>query len=425
VLLSLLRHVRYLLPLALLVAGCDLEVNKAHIRLLNTSVDYASLDFYIDGAKKLGGVSADSASAYVDLDPDTYTVKVTTNGVTSALATLSATLSKKSHTTVVGYGDKGEFAAISLAEDAGAPDSGETKLQALNVAPEAGALDIYITADDVALDDVSPTFASVAAGSFGSEGYVAMSSGNYRLRVTAASSKSDIRLDVSSTSLSFASKSVFSIIVTGTAGGTLVNAITLPQEGTPTLLKNSKARVRAVNGTAGVVTAAVDGTTLLAASAANAIGSYSQVDAGTVAVAVTVDGVLLSVDDQPLAAGGDYTLLAITDTSANQATLITDDNRLPASSISKLRIVNAMSSLLDPISLSVDYSPVAEGIALGAASSAIEETAGSDFQLDVSDTSTSDLLLTKTSVTLATQQIYTLFMFGGASSTTGLLRSDL
>jgi hypothetical protein len=326
----------------------------------------------------------------------------------------------------VGYGSNGNFAALKIGEDVTDADSGDTKVALLNVA-ESGALDVYLTDDDISLDDATPTFSAVAEGSAAAS--TTIDSGTYRLRVTGSGDTSDLRLDVASITLD--STKVASIILTGTPSGVLVNAILLPQQGSVTAFDNTKARVRAAVAVANgaLATVGIGGTTLLTSQPVNVINSkYTQIEAGSsLAVNLTVGGSAVSVANQSLTAGADYTLLVYTDAnSSTQTSLFTDDNHLPSSSsLTKIRLLNGMSGLGTAVTLSVDNSPVAEGVALGTASSYAEVDSGSDIQLDVTETNTAANLLTRTDVTLLSSGVYTLFMSGGGTSAvTNTLRKD-
>jgi hypothetical protein len=159
--------------------------------------------------------------------------------------------------------------------------------------------------------------------------------------------------------------------------------------------------------------------------AVGVVGNYAQVEAGTVAVTVTVDGVAVAVPNQTLVAGGEYTMLAWSDAAGTRTTLIGDDNRLPtASGKAKIRVLNGLSALNAPVTLSVNFAPIAEGIALGQASAYTEIDDGSDYQLDVTNTDTAANLLTKTSVTLDAGSVYTLFMSANGATVSGTLRKD-
>lgn len=420
-----LPHYLSLALLSVLLGACtNDDAIKAHIRLLNASADYTSLDLYVDDERKIEGVAFETASGYAKLDADTYTVKLKSHGVSSTLETLSnEELSQESHKAYVAYGASGHFSTLEIDEDQSEPDDDETKVLTVNTA-DAGDLDVYLTEESVDLSDASPTFGSVANGSASS--YQTIDSGTYRLRVTAAGDTDDVRFDRSGVSLG--GEQVVSLILSATQGGTLVNVLRLTQQGDLTKLANTNARVRgAVGLSSGSVTASVGGVTLFTNATLGAISSsYQQIDAGTAAVSLSVGGTSVTVADQTLEAGGDYTLLVWENDSGTQVTLINDDNRLPSDDDkAKIRLMNGMSDLGAATTLSVDYSPVAENVAVGEASNYAEIDSGSDYTLAVSNASTQANVYSGTA-TLNAQNVYTMFVAGDGTSsgTAGVLRKD-
>jgi hypothetical protein len=254
-----------------------------------------------------------------------------------------------------------------------------------------------------------------------------MDSGTYRMRITGAGDSADVRFDLSSVTLD--EKAVTAVVLTATDGGVLVNAVLLPQQGSPTLHPNTKARVRGAVGISSgtAVTARVGSTTLLSNSSAGVISSrYTQVESGSASVSVSVDGTPIAVPNADLVAGGEYTLLVWNNASGVQTTLLSDDNRLPTtSSRSKIRMINSVSGAEALLTLAADYSPIIEGVVLGEASSFVEVDGGLEYQFDVSNTDTGANLFTRTGATLQSGSVYTMFMYGGgAAAINGTLRKD-
>ena len=429
---SLHFYIGLMMIAVLALGGCGgSSSQQAQIRLLNVSPGYLSLDLYANTSSDTGadslkaqGVAYETVSDYISLASDTYTVKLKRNAVTSTLQTLSGQkLTDNSHMAYVAYGSNGHFASVALSEDAGDADDKKTKVHIVNTA-EAGALDVYFTDESADLTDATPQFGSVASGSVAAD--LSIDSGTYRLRVTGAGDTTDMRLDVSNIVLE--STKVLGVILTATQGGVLVNAMLLPQQGGLTANHNTKARVRGAvgiaNGTA--VTASIGGISVLSSAAVGVIGSrYGQVDAGSAAVSLSVDGSPVTVANQTLTAGGDYTLLVWSDANGTETTLVSDDNRVPTTSgKAKIRVLNGMSGLGAPITLAVDFSPVAEGIALGQAAAHTEVNSGTDVELDVSNASTGVNLLSRTPVSLQDAGVYTMFMSGGNGTVGGTLRKD-
>ena len=155
-------------------------------------------------------------------------------------------------------------------------------------------------------------------------------------------------------------------------------------------------------------------------------GTYGVLNAGTATVNLTVDSNPVSIPALTLTAGADYTLLIWSDANGIESTLISDDNHIPTTSGDvKLRLLNGMSGLGSTITLNADFSPVAQETAVGQASAAAQIDAGADYELDVTNSSTGAALFSKTSVSLVSGNVYTLFMSGGGTApVNGTLKKD-
>jgi hypothetical protein len=401
------------------------------IRLLNLSAGYSSLDLMTnldsddddDDETQATNVTLESVSSYATLDPDDYTVKVRRTGSGSVLRSFAAEeLVEDTINTYVAYGDVGNFGALRIDDTLDEADAGDSKLGVANVS-SAGALDVYLTDATTDLDDTTPVLSSVGS----SLSQLVTDSGTFRLRVTASGDTADVRLDIPNFTLT--DKAVASLILTSTQGGMLANAIFLPQGGQPTKFTNTKARLRGAVGLANGANASIQvgGQSVLSAATAGVIGSrYTLLDAGSVPVTLTVNGTAVPVANVDLTAGADYTLLVWSNANGPQTSLINDDNRLPAggSTLTKLRLLNGMSTLAAPITLSVDFSPVIEGTLVGQVSDEIEINAGTDRQFDISNTSTAQNVLTRTAITLQGNSVYTFFMTDNGATPLGVLRRD-
>jgi hypothetical protein len=411
----------------LLLAGCGSGDNAA-VRLLNVSQDYASLNIYVGSSSTTPAIAAvptGNLSSYSGISPGSDTLYFTSasNTQTDALTSETETFTSSEHRTYVTYGDTGEFAEYEIDENESAPSGDNASVEVLNTASDAGALDVYLTTSGTSLASVSPNFSNLATGKATS--FTSIASGTYELSVTGTGNNSDVRLQAPSITLN--SQEVATIIITESAGGYLVNAYILPQQGSLTTELNPDARVRAVVGlTSGSdVSATVGSTVLLNNAPITSIGTYQLVPVGNESVSVTVAGSAVSSPAQALAAGQDYTFLVYQNASGTQENWLVDTNRLPLSGDASVRLVHAMSGLTDPISLSVDYVPVATEVSQGNASSYDTGVAATTTgALGVTDTTTSQPIYSQSSVTLSSQGVYTLFMFGSASSANGVLNQD-
>jgi hypothetical protein len=419
----------------LALSGCggsdDESGEDPRIRLLNLSAGYTALDMMTnldsdtddDDETQATGVALETVSDYATLEPDDYTVKVRRTGAGSVLRSFAGEeLVEDTINTYVAYGEVGNFGALRIDDTLDEADAGETRLAVANVS-SAGALDVYLTDSTTDLDDTTPVLSSLGAALTP----LSTDSGTYRLRVTAAGDTADVRLDVATFTLT--DRGVASLIFTSTQGGMLANAVLLPQGGQPTKINNTRARLRGAVGLPGGASASIQvgGQSVLSAATAGVIGSrYTLLDAGALPVALTVNGTVVPVPDVTLSAGADYTLLVWSNATGPQLSLIVDDNRLPAGGtvVSKLRLLNGMSTLAAPLTLSVDFSPVIEGTLLGQVSDEIELSSGTDRQFDLSNTSTAQSVLTRASITLQGNSVYTFFMTDNGATAIGVLRRD-
>jgi len=414
------------------LSACGGSKHQAQVRLLNVSIGYQSLDMYFnkngnttDTAVEQG-LGYETLSGYSSIDSGKYEVKFRIHGSSSNLEDITSdTYTDDSHATYVAYGSSGNFATLKIPEDVADQESGKSGVQFYNIA-QAGSLDIYLTDSTTALADATATFSGVASG--GAASSTTIDQGTYRLRITGAGDKTDLRLDVAS--ITFSDKKNSTVLLTATTGGVLVNALYLPQQGTLTKDENPNAPIRAATGISDgtLVSVAVGGTSLLTSATSGVMSAgYSQVTAGSASVTLTVDNNPVTVANQTLTAGADYTLLVWSNADGNQTTLISDNNQIPTTSTKlKLRILNGMSSLGDPINLTANFSPVAQDVAVGQASTATEIDGGTNYELDITDASTGTTLLSKTSVSLLAGDTYTFFVSGGGGTVAvnGALHKD-
>jgi hypothetical protein len=416
------------------LSGCgNGSSGTANIRLLNVSTGYSSLDLYASNNNNTTpnytvqpqAVTYETLSNYSSIASGTYSLEFRKNGTTSALATDgSESLTDGSHTTYVGYGSSGNFASVKISEDQSSANSGYAKVTVIN-ASEAGNVDVYLTDSTTELVNASPLVSNIATGGTST---ITVTSGNYRLRVIGTGNTTDLRADVPQ--VTFNSTTVNSLLLTSTTGGMLVNVSLLPQQGSLSTYNTTQARVRGAVGIANgtTVNATVNGANILTNATIGVIGgTYALVNSGSAPVTVIVDGAAVTIPNQTLAAGADYTFLVWSNASGTQTSLIADDNTLPASlaAKSRVRLLNGMSGLGDPLTLLVNFQTDATGVTLGTASALAQFASGTNNEVDVIDTNTSATLLTKTTLTLDAGGVYTMFVAGGGSSAVnGTLRKD-
>lgn len=410
---------------ALLLAACGggADRTKAQLRLVLASDAYTALDLRVDGAVRQGAVAYGGSAAYVEVDPGKAQTEITRAGSATPLLAFTPALSENRHFTLLAFGAEGALRQLLLDDNQRDPDAGRALLRVVNAAPDAGALDVYLTGADDPLALAVPVQSRADYGAAGSP--LTVNSATWRLRVTAAGSKADLRLDLSGIVLG--NRELVTLVLTPGRGGVLMNALLLTQRGGIARRDTTQARVRVAAGMAdsGAVSATVGEQVLAASVGSPAVGLYALLPSGTQPVTLAVNGTALGAAPVTLAAGADYTLLLRGTPAAPQAHWIEDDNRRPADSGSvRLRLVNGTAGLDVPLSMTADFVPVADGVAAGAASGYASLTATATAQLSVTAAGRPTPLFRAIDQRLEADAVYTVFLVGEPATAVGILRKD-
>ncbi|MCB1995593.1 MAG: DUF4397 domain-containing protein [Burkholderiaceae bacterium] len=417
-------------PLALSLSACGGggdDAGQAQIRLLNLSTsksgfDLVAVDSDDDETVLAESVPADTVTSRSGTTAGELSYQLRRAGNDTAAVTTSWSLSADTAYTAIAYGSDSALKLAMLEEDEDTPVAGKARLRVYNTSG-SGALDVYLTNGATSLDEASIT---TTVSSNASSGFVTVSAGTYRLRLTGSGDVDDLRLDTPVLTLD--STSVVTLVLTAGEGGVLVHAATLVQDGGLALFKNTSARVRVAAGVAGnaAIDAGVGGIAVASAQRGPSVGAYRLVTAGSNQVlTMAVNGEVLAENSLTLKAGGDYTF-AVTGTSAADAAaaLVADDNSLPASGYARVRLFNVMATLTGGLSLDVDYATLAEDVAVGAASSFTTLSAATDVPLTVSTPLSTTALLTIDEADFTSTHVYTVFQFGTVDSPYGFLKKE-
>lgn len=406
------------------LAGCYVapdDRTKARVRLVNATRDYAALELRVDGTLRQGAVAYGGSASYVEIDPEHSASSITTPGSATALLSFTPALAKNEAYAVLAFGKAGTLRHAVLDENQAAPGSGKVGLRVVNAAADAGALDVYLTS---ASDPLTTAVAVRAAATYGEVSpALDVTGGNWRLRVTGASAKTDLRLDVADIALPAGQAAV--LVLTPSAGGALVDALLVRQREAIVQADGANARVRAMAGVAagGAVTASLDGVPLLEGASAVA-GNYRVVAAGAPAPAISVNGNSVGAPATTLAAGRDATLLVYGPAATPVAAWLADDNQLPAGSGTvRIRLVNATTGVGGSVSLSVDGEAVGSGgVAEGAGGTYSEIAASASATLSASAGAVT--LFSASNQALVAGGVYTVFVIGAGGSTSGIIKRD-
>lgn len=409
----------------------DSDSGTTNLRAINLTTDIASLDLYTGDTKRLGPLVTDTIASSVAFNSGTYAVNVKRTGDAATLFSGSYSLAKDQHYTAIVWGRETALRVSTLPEDENNTDvlAGTTRVRVFNATIDSGTVDVYLTATNADLAEASPTQASLPSAQLA--GFRDVSTGTYRLRVTAAGDPSDVRMDVPS--VTFGDRQFTTLVLTAGAGGALLNGTLIVQQGAVTSMKNTKARIRLAASVdlGGLVSVNVGGAALFTNYRSPRVGTYALVDSGDLALAVGVNGVMVNDDVRSFAAGADYTLLAYGTAATAQVKLITDDNRVPSTTNrAKVRLINGLAGS-DPLTLTVDYQSFAatSDIAAGVASAYATPTSTGSARLDVTSPLSADPIFSptassSTATLLQAQGVYTVFMLSGQTEPAGRFVRD-
>lgn len=409
--------------------------SKAQIRLVNAtgvSSGYPQLALRLNDELRQGQVAYGDSAAYAEVDDGSPTLTITTPTSASALLTAGSSLSKGRYYTALAFGHAGAARQLLLDDNQAEPDVNKSLLRVVNAAPEGGALDIYLTGRDDELTASVPLQAGAGYGVVG--GWLTVGSATWRLRVTAAGSKSDVRVDQQGLVLS--SRQIATLVLTPGAGGVLVNALVLTQRGSISRQDNPQARVRLAAGLhgAGNTRLLVGGDTVASGVPSPTVGNYTRSGVASPAVELSVANVPIIPTGVALAAGGDHTLLVFGSTNlvaqqagalAPRGVWLPDNNRAPTdSALARLRLVNGLADSPGTLALSADFFSLATGVAAGAASPYADTAAGTTITLSVNGSTTSTALYEAGGQTLVAGATYSVFVVGLATAPAVIVRRD-
>jgi len=413
------------LAAALTACGGGLLGNQGRLRLVNATTEFAALDLFADNEAVVTGVASYTASGYVLRKEDTYSLDIRQSGSAANLVTTSTTLKADTHQTVVAYTNGGTMAATVLDDEEREPGRDKAKFRVFNTATsDLDKVDVYlITAACSTLDTsaAAPTAANVS-GLQSAYSELAASATAYRLCVTGAGDRSDLRLEIPSFVLS--DRRIVTVILARGTGGYLLNAIVLDQREAATQALNASARVRAATSVPTAVDVAVNGTAIAAGLAAPNVGPYTLVPAG--AISVTVNGAdVAPVAPLVAAPGADVTVLLTGSTPTVK--LLADDNT-PSSSIArpvKLRLVNGLNGTTGTATLTLNNVLVGSGAVAGDASGYTQVASSAGLARLEARIGTQQFYFNATA-TLESGHVYTLFLLGDGTvaSNLGILVPD-
>jgi hypothetical protein len=224
---------RLLLPLLLLGAACDDDdpssPDGAALRFLHASPDVAAVSLRADGAVLVASAAYGAApNGYASIDGGEHDLAVRLVGGTTDLATAELDADAGERWTAVLSGEGDEADLLLLEDDDSAPSAGQARIRVLNAAPSATSVDVYVTAAGTDLSTVNPNASAVTPED--ATAYLGVPVGSYRVRITAAGSKTTILLDVQNVALTAGKVRTLVVLDDADGGAPLRHALLADRE---------------------------------------------------------------------------------------------------------------------------------------------------------------------------------------------------
>ena len=415
-----------LLAVAFIAVGCNksgTNQNSTDLRALNAVVDSEPVDILVDSDVKFANVTPNTATGYTNFNSGTRELLIRSSTNQATLYDKQVTFNSDSRGTLLVYGRRAGMAAIFLIDDTTAPTSGKARVRFVGLAADAGAVDVYLTTSSAITGPAFVSGAIVGAPTTAGE----ITGGGYQIIVTSTGTQ-DV-LFQSSTAFNFASGNNYTIAITPSLGGKLVNAMVIEPglNGPVTILSNPISRIKAANAVSDStgLNFKADGTVILTAVPYTGVSSYVNSAGGNHNLAIeqsNVPGTNIATLATTLASARDYTLLASGTIAAPKLTLITDDNSPPTLGNVKLRFLNAVTN--SNVDALVNFASQTQGIVPNSASGYYTVAANTNYTITFTTPGGVNVIASLTGVQLDAGNIYTAYVFGTTSNAQAKLVRD-
>ncbi len=308
--------------------------NGATVRLVNATQSFSSLDAFVDDASIATQLKIGQASNFTEVSSGSRTIKARNTGGATDLVEQSQSLNGDGHYSIIALGGEGQINFAVYKEDESEPNSGYAKFRVFNAFTFGDGVDVYLTNANADLATESPIFSNIAMQSTAT--FRSVVPGTYRLRVTTAGDRSEIRLDVAQ--LAVTEKSIYTYVLVPTRSGTIADGLLLQQKGSAAGNVNTTARVKFVNGYSPTATVqpTINGQKTGGSIGGYGISSYVLVKEGAQTIGFIAGGQSY-VTSLSIAAGTDMTV-ALTPSGPNTSVISTLDNNFPVSVTGKAKM---------------------------------------------------------------------------------------
>lgn len=417
-----MRLVRWipLLVAATGLAACN-DSGPAQLRVMHASPDAPEVDVLAGNTRVASGLDYGEATAQIELDAGVVTLAVQgllPGGTTATvIGPVDVDLEKDTLYTVLAVGDVANIEPLVITQPRQRVPQDSTRVRVVHAAPDAPAVDVYLTGPDANL------MASAPVGSFAFKeaiGPVVVSAGDYRVRVTLAGDPGTIVFDSGTVPLAGGADLVIAAIENTDTGPSPIQLVVSDGTlGARVYSTGTPADLRVVHASADappvdVVANDNFSTPLVSNLAFPQATGFVSVPAATYNVKVAAAGTTTDVIDADLTLqpAVRYSVLAVGALADIEPLVATDDARRIATA-AKLRVIHGA-----PTAASVDIyvtapgatittlNPTLAGVPFKANTGFLQLPAGS-YSVTVTPTGTKTAAIGPIDITLNAGGIYT------------------
>jgi hypothetical protein len=367
---------------ALLLVGCDNDnevtlpgsaAPGAKVRVIHASADAPNVNVIADGANIATDLAFKQATAFQDVAAGPVSVRVDgilPSGTVTVIGPVDLTLAASTAYSIVAIGDVSAIRPLVISDTAVPPSAGNVRARVVHAAPDAPAVDVYLTAPTALLEQ------SVSLGrlAFAEQtASIVAPAGEYRIRVTLANDATTVVFDSGTVSLPAGADLLVAAVTNVGPGDAPISLVASTGTSTLEILDAAtQAELRVIHASPDAPAVDVVVNDNFASPALEdvpfpAVSGYLAVPPGTYNVKVTpanTPGVIVIDADVSLAAGKRYSVYATGPLAAITPYVLIDDDRR-VSTAAKVRIVHAA-----PGAGSVDIYVTAPGAGIEAATPA-------------------------------------------------------
>lgn len=419
------------LAVPVVLAGCKIRtINyfppaNARVRFANLMLGSTGLDVRESETLVWTGIPFEGTTDYIDFVNQETTFKLSFTDTSTDIANVTIALAGEQPYTLFGYGTTDVPTTVIAPDTSSAAGSGNILLRTIDVGLGLPAIDVYVTAPDIPIDEnVSPNFANLNAGS--ATVALRISSGTYRVRATIASSKSVV-YDSDAHVFPDATSSDYVFYAIGAASLPQAYLLDVDGAGTRAIIPSTIAAVKFLNAAAqaGPIDAFVDGTKFIEDLPNPGASGYVFSTAASHLVTIEADstpGAAIVSLQATFVSAREGSVLVYGLPGAVKAVMFIDDNRVPASGFARVRFVNGSSDAA-VYDVFANDSKLVSALAAGTASAYTNFSAGT-YTITFRNPATGAIALTAADVEFGDTRVVSVCAAGVAGSLASFLSVD-